>query len=153
MSMFNQSKNGTEAVDTKTVSTTPEVEKAVHVALGIPAAVADVVNDAVERWTNSSKRDKDLKVLREQLDKAIAVAEKKGVEVRKQLPGQVERSLKVVEKRGDEVRKQAVEQARSTRERVEPTLRKVGSEARTRGKKVSDTTQEQITRVRDQLTS
>jgi flagellar biosynthesis chaperone FliJ len=153
MSMFNQSKNGTEAVDTETISTTPEVEKAVHVALGIPAAVADVVNDAVERWTNSSKRDKDLKVLREQLDKAIAVAEKKGVEVRKQLPGQVERSLKVVEKRGDEVRKQAVEQARSTRERVEPTLRKVGSEARTRGKKVSDTTQEQITRVRDQLTS
>jgi hypothetical protein len=153
MSMFNQSKNGTEAVETKTVSTTPEVEKAVHVALGIPAAVADVVNDAVERWTNSSKRDKDLKVLREQLDKAIAVAEKKGVEVRKQLPGQVERSLKIVEQRGDEVRKQAVEQARVTRERVEPTLRKVGSEARTRGKKVSDTTQEQITRVRDQLTS
>jgi hypothetical protein len=153
MSMFNQSKNGTEAVETKTVSTTPEVEKAVHVALGIPAAVADVVNDAVERWTNSSKRDKDLKVLREQLDKAIAVAEKKGVEVRKQLPGQVERSLKIVEQRGDEVRKQAVEQARVTRERVEPTLRKVGSEARTRGKKVSDTTQEQITRVREQLTS
>jgi hypothetical protein len=151
MSMFNQSKNGTEAVETET--TNADVEKAVHVALGIPAAVADVVNDAVERWSNSSQRDKDLKVLRKQLDKALAVAEKKGVEVRQQLPDQVERSLKVVEQRGDEVRKQAVEQARVTRERVEPTLRKVGTEARTRGKKVSDTTQEQITRVREQLTS
>jgi gas vesicle protein len=134
-------------------TTNADVEKAVHVALGIPAAVADVVNDAVERWTNSSQRDKDLKVLRQQLDKALAVAEKKGVEVRKQLPNQVERSLKVVEQRGDEVRKQAVEQARVTRERVEPTLRKVGSEAKSRGRKVSDTTQEQITRVREQLTS
>ena len=151
MSMFNQSKNGTEVVDTETTGTNADVEKAVHVALGIPAAVADVVNDAVERWSNSDQRDKDLKVLRKQLDKALAVAEKKGVEVRQQLPDQVERSLKVVEQRGDEVRKQAVEQARVTRERVEPTLRKVGTEARTRGKKVTDTTQEQITRVREQL--
>jgi gas vesicle protein len=151
MSLFYQSKNGADSMEPET--TNPDVEKAVHVALGIPAAVADVVNDAVERWTNSSQRDKDLKVLRQQLDKALAVAEKKGVEVRKQLPDQVERSLKVVEQRGDEVRKQAVEQARVTRERVEPTLRKVGSEAKSRGKKVSDTTQEQITRVREQLTS
>jgi gas vesicle protein len=151
MSLFYQSKNGADSMEPET--TNPDVEKAVHVALGIPAAVADVVNDAVERWTNSSQRDKDLKVLRQQLDKALAVAEKKGVEVRKQLPNQVERSLKVVEQRGDEVRKQAVEQARVTRERVEPTLRKVGSEAKSRGKKVSDTTQEQITRVREQLTS
>jgi gas vesicle protein len=151
MSMFNQSKNGTEEVDTETTGPNADVEKAVHVALGIPAAVAEVVNDAVDRWSNSSQRDKDLKVLRKQIDKALAVAEKKGVEVRQQLPDQVDHSLKVVEQRGDEVRKQAVEQARVTRERVEPTLRKVGTEARTRGKKVTDTTQEQITRVREQL--
>jgi hypothetical protein len=151
MSMFYKSDNGSEAVDETVTTTNADVEKAIHVALGVPAAIADVVNDAVERWNDSSKRDKDLKVLREQLDKALAVAEKKGVEVRKTLPGQVERSLQVAGKRGDEVRKQAVKQAKVTRERVEPTLRKVGSEARTRGKKVSDTTQEQITKVREQL--
>lgn len=152
MSMFNQSENGIEAVEeTVTTTTTNDVEKAIHVALGLPAAVADAVNDAIERWNDSSKRDKDLTVLREQLDKGLSIAEKKGVEVRKQLPGQVDRSLKVAEKRGDEVRKQAVKQAKETRERVEPTLRKVGTGARTRGKKVSDTTQEQIARVREQL--
>ena len=148
MSIFKQSKNGSAAEKAEPAT---EVEKAVHVALGIPAAVADVINDAVERWTDSEQRDKDLQALREQLDKAIAVAEKKGVEVREQLPTQVEKSLKVVEQRSDEVRKQAVEQARSTRERVEPTLRKVGEEARTRSKQVSDTTQEQVARVRKQL--
>ena len=148
MSIFNQSKNGTAAVAPEPST---EVEKAVHVALGIPSAVADVINDAVERWTDSKQRDKDLQALREQLDKAIAVAEKKGVEVREQLPTQVEKSLKLVEQRSDEVRKQAVEQARATRERVEPTLRKVGEEASTRSKQVSDTTQEQVARVRKQL--
>ena len=130
MSIFNQSKNGTAAVEPEPST---EVEKAVHVALGIPAAVADVINDAVERWTDSEQRDKDLQALREQL------------------PTQVEKSLKVVEQRSDEVRKQAVEQARSTRERVEPTLRKVSDQARTRGQKLSDTTQEQVARVRKQL--
>jgi hypothetical protein len=150
MSMFNQSNNGTEAA-TEATPAGVDAEKIIHVALGLPAAVADAVNDAVERWNDSSKRDQDLKVLREQLDKGFAVAEKRGVEVRKQLPGQVERSLKIAEQRGDEVRKQAVKQAKVTRERVEPTLRRVGTEARTRGKKVSDTTQEQIARVREQL--
>jgi hypothetical protein len=151
MSMFNQSNNGTEAVTDETTPTGLDTEKVIHVALGLPSAVADAVNDAVERWNDSSKRDQDIKILREQLDKGLSIAEKKGVEVRKQLPGQVERSLKVAEQRGDEVRKQAVKQAKVTRERVEPTLRKVGTEARTRGKKVSDTTQEQIARVREQL--
>ena len=151
MSMFNQSNNGTEAVTDETTPAGLDTEKVIHVALGLPSAVADAVNDAVERWNDSGKRDQDIKILREQLDKGLSIAEKKGVEVRKQLPGQVERSLKVAEQRGDEVRKQAVKQAKVTRERVEPTLRKVGTEARTRGKKVSDTTQEQIARVREQL--
>jgi hypothetical protein len=141
--MFNQSKNGAKEVEEIEEVATTDVEKAVHVALGIPAALADVVNDAVERWTNSSQRDKDLKALREQLERAIAVAERKGVEVRKQLPGQVDRSLQVAEQRGDEVRKQAVEQARVTRERLEPTRRRVS--------KISDTTQEQIRKTQDRV--
>ena len=147
MSIFKESKNGSVEAAEEQAST--DVEKAVHVALGLPAAVADAVNDAVERWSDSSQREKDLKVLRERLESAVEVAERKGVEVRKQLPEQVERRLKVAEQRGDEVRKQAVEQARATRQRFEPTIRRVSDEARTRGKRVSDSTQEQLARVRE----
>jgi DNA anti-recombination protein RmuC len=134
-----------------TIDTPNEVEKAVHVVLGAPAAVADVVSETVERLRDSDQREKEIKSLREQVERGLEAAEKRGVEIREQLPSQVERGLKAAEKRGDEVRKQLVDQAKTARERLEPTVRRIEREARERGRQVSDTTQEQFRTVQDRV--
>ncbi len=149
MSIFNQSKNTENG--TVEAAQNDSVDKVTHVALGAPAAIADFVNEAIERWKNSSQRDKDLKVLREQLERGIDVAEKRGVEIRQQLPTQVEKGLKVAEKRGGEVSKQVVEQAKTARERFEPTVRKTVTEARKRGSDLTGSTQEQLKKTQERV--
>jgi hypothetical protein len=117
MSVFDRFKrNG--STDTVEHHASEGVEKATLVALGTPAIVADAVNDTVDRFRNPTSREKDIKALRGQVEKSLKVAEKRGIEVRKQLPATVERSLKVAEKRGEEVRTRLVGQAKATRERV-----------------------------------
>ncbi len=130
MSVFSRfSRNGTsEAPEPKVEG----VEKATHVALGAPQAIVDAVTETFERINDPAKRQKDLKVVRQQVEKGIGAAEKRGVEVRKQLPEPVERRLKVAEKRGEEARKRLVEQAKTTRSRVEPRIQKTREQVRVR---------------------
>ncbi len=142
MSVFDRfSKNGTAEAAQPSVE---GVEKATHVALGTPAAVRDAVNETVERWRKADQREKDLKVLRGRVEKGLARAEKRGVEVRTKLPGQVERGLQSVERRGEKARKQLVEQAKATRKRVEPTLKRVTNQARERTNKTQERARELV---------
>jgi hypothetical protein len=128
-----------------------EVEKAVHVVLGAPAAVADVVTETVDRLKDSAEREKELNNLRTQVERGIEIAEKRGLEIRSQLPSQVERGLKVAEQRGEEIRRQVTDQAKVTRERVEPAVRKYSAQARERSRKVSDQTQEQFRKTQERV--
>ncbi|MFN2612860.1 MAG: hypothetical protein ABR536_05775 [Solirubrobacterales bacterium] len=121
--MANTSPNGTaEKSVTKTTETNELAEKVTHVAIGAPVAVADLVNQAIDRWRDSAQRDKDIKVLRDQIEKGLDVAEEKGVRVRKQVSG-----------------------------RIEPTLTRVQTEVRERGGKVSSTTQEQFRKTQERV--
>jgi hypothetical protein len=134
----------TGKVDIQTDNATESTEKAVHVVLGAPAAVADYVSETVERLKNPAEREKELSNLRTQVERGIEVAEKRGAEVRQQLPSQVDHGLKIAEQRGEEILQQLVEQAKVARERFEPTVRKTVTGARDRGRQVTDTTQEQL---------
>jgi len=144
--------------------TSETADKAVHVVLGAPVAVADYVTETVERLRKPSEREKELSNLKSQVERGIEVAEKRGVEIRKQLPSQVERGITIAGQRSEEIRQQLVEQAkvarerveptvRKTRERVEPTVRRTVSEARDRGRQVSDTTQEQLRKTQQRVSS
>lgn len=147
--MAKKSPNGT--IEQAETTTTNDVEKAVHVVLGVPAAVADAVTDTVDRLKDPAERDKELTNLRQQVERGIEVAEQRGLEIRRQLPSQVERGLKVAEQRGEEIRQQLTDQAKVTRERVEPSVRKFGTQARERGRKVSATSKEQLNKTQDRV--
>ena len=97
-------------------------DKVAHVALGAPVAVAEIVNQAIERWRDSDQRDKDLKALRDQIERGIGTAEEKGVTVREQLSG-----------------------------RIEPTLSRVQTEVRERGGKVTSTTTGQVRKAQERV--
>lgn len=148
LNMAKRSPNGT--ID-QAEPTTNDVEKAVHVVLGIPAAVADVVTETVDRLKDPAERDQELSNLRHQVERGIEVAEQRGLEIRKQLPSQVERGLKVAEQRGEEIRQQLTDQAKVTRERVEPSVRKFSTQARERSRKVSATSKEQLSKTQDRV--
>src|ERR1700730_5887434 len=115
------SPNGT--VDSAKV-TSEVADKAVHVVLGAPVAVADYVTETVERLRKPAEREKELKNLKSQVERGIEVAEKRGAEIRQQLPPQVDKGLTAAGQRGEEIRQQLVDQAKVARERVEPTVRK-----------------------------
>jgi len=97
-------------------------DKVSHVALGTSVAVAEIVNQAIERWRDSDQRDKDLKALRDQIERGIGTAEEKGVTVREQLSG-----------------------------RIEPTLSRVQTEVRERGGKVTSTTTGQVRKAQERV--
>ncbi len=112
------SKNGTVA----STESNELADKVTHVALGAPVAVAEIVNQAIDRWRDSAQRDKDIQVLRDQIEKGLTVAEEKGVTVREQLTG-----------------------------RIEPTLSRVQTEVRERGGKVTSSTQEQFRKTQERV--
>ena len=143
------STNGT--IDTAAETQATEVEKAVHVVIGAPAAVADAVTETVDRLKDPAERDKELNNLRTQVERGLEIAEKRGLEIRSQLPTQVERGLKAAEQRGEEIRRQVTDQAKVTRERVEPAVRKYSAQARERGRKVSGQTQEQFRKTQERV--
>lgn len=123
--MAKKSPNGTTKGTTKSVDTaetTELAEKVTHVAIGAPVAVADLVNQAIDRWRDSAQRDKDIQALRDQIEKGLGVAEEKGVNVRKQVSG-----------------------------RIEPTLTRVQTEVRERRGKVTSTTQEQFRKTQERV--
>jgi hypothetical protein len=76
-------------------------ERSVDVPVGVALTVRDRVNDAVEPWTQSESRDRELKSLRTQ----------------------VTRELNRYERRGGQARRKATSRARRTRNRVEREIR------------------------------
>jgi ElaB/YqjD/DUF883 family membrane-anchored ribosome-binding protein len=125
------STNGTDATDVtedaadatyESAESNELADKVTNVALGAPVAVADLVNQAIDRWRDSDQRDKDIQALRDQLEKGLNVAEEKGVDVRKQLTG-----------------------------RIEPTIQRVQTEVRERGGKVTSTTTEQVRKAQERV--
>jgi hypothetical protein len=128
---------------TTTTETNELADKITHVALGAPVAVTEFVNQAIDRWRDSDQRDKDLKVLREQLDKGLTTAEEKGVTVRENLSGRLEPAAKRVQP--------AVDRIQPTVDRIQPTVQKFQTEARARGTKVSNTATEQVRKVQDRV--
>jgi hypothetical protein len=133
------SKNGTVA----STETSELADKVTHVALGAPVAVAEFVNDAIDRWRDSDQRDKDLKVLREQLDKGLATAEEKGVTVRQNLTDRLEPAAKRVQP--------AVDRIQPTVDRIQPRVQKFQSDVRERGGKVSSSATEQVRKVQERV--
>lgn len=122
----NGSTETVEETDEKTFekveNTPPADNKAVHVALGAPIAVADLINQAISRWRDSDQREKDVHALRYQIEKGLNVAEEKGVDAHKQLSG-----------------------------RIEPTIQRVQTEVRERGGKVTSTTTEQVRKAQERV--
>ncbi len=121
MALINRN-GSTENKDTVSPETSELADKVTHVALGAPVAVAEIVNQAIDRWRDSAQRDKDIQVLRDQIEKGLSVAEEKGVNVRQQLSG-----------------------------RIEPTLSRVQTEVRERGGKVTSTTTEQVRKAQERV--
>jgi hypothetical protein len=92
-----QSKS-TEATPNGAVATVRQTaERAVDVPVGAALTVRERVNEAVEPWTKSESRGKELKDLR----------------------AQVTRELNRFERRGGQARRKATQRARRTRNRVE----------------------------------
>ena len=76
-------------------------ERSVDVPVGVALTVRDRVNEAVEPWTQTETRDRELKTLRTQ----------------------VTRELNSYERRGGQARRKATSRARQTRNRVEREIR------------------------------
>jgi hypothetical protein len=128
---------------TVTTSTTDLGDKVTHVALGAPVAVAEFVNQTIDRWRDSDQREKDLKVLRDQLDKGLAIAEEKGVTVRQDLTDRLEPAAKRVQPVADRIQ--------PTVDRLQPRVQKFQSDVRERGGKVTDTATEQVRKVQERV--
>lgn len=93
-------------------------ERAVDVPVGAALTVRDRVSDAVDPWTSTEGREKELKSLRKQ----------------------VVRELNRFERRGGQARRKATQRVRSTRTRVERELK-------ARRRDVSKTVKENRNRV------
>jgi hypothetical protein len=76
-------------------------ERAVDLPVGVALVVRDRVEEAIEPWTSSTAREKELKSLRTQ----------------------VTRELNKFERRGGQARRKATSRVRSTRTRVERDLK------------------------------
>ena len=76
-------------------------ERSVDVPVGVALTVRDRVNEAVEPWTQTETRERELKSLRTQ----------------------VTRELNSYERRGGQARRKATSRARQTRNRVEREIR------------------------------
>ena len=76
-------------------------ERSVDVPVGVALTVRDRVNEAVEPWTQTETRERELKTLR----------------------SQVTRELNRYERRGGQARRKASSRARQTRNRVEREIR------------------------------
>ena len=76
-------------------------ERSVDVPVGVALTVRDRVNEAVEPWTQTETRERELKTLRTQ----------------------VTRELNRYERRGGQARRKATSRARQTRNRVEREIR------------------------------
>ena len=76
-------------------------ERGVDVPVGVALTVRDRVNEAVEPWTQTETRERELKTLR----------------------SQVTRELNRYERRGGQARRKASSRARQTRNRVEREIR------------------------------
>ena len=109
-------------------------ERAVDVPVGAALTVRDRVNDAVEPWTSTTTRERELKSLRTQ----------------------VTRELNRFERRGGQARRKATQRVRTTRNRVERELkarrREVEKAVKQNRTKVQQTVKENRLRAEDALT-
>jgi hypothetical protein len=113
-------------------------ERAVDVPVGAALTVRDRVNDAVQPWTSTEARTKELKDLRTQVTRELNKLERRGGQARRKATQSVRQTRNRVE-RGLTQRRRSVERTvKARRTRVEQRLRKVETTVKENRTKVQE---------------
>ena len=102
-------------------------ERSVDVPVGVALTVRDRVNDAVEPWTQSETRERELKSLRTQVTRELNKFERRGGQARRKATGRARQTRNRLEREVKQRRRAFEKQVKQNRTKAEEQLKKAQS--------------------------
>jgi prefoldin subunit 5 len=133
-----KARNGTVAYVRQTA------ERAVDVPVGAALLARERVNDAVEPWTSTETRDKELSGLRTQVTRELNKFERRGGQARRRASQRARRTRTRVEREVRQRRRAAERTVKQRRTRVERQVRHSRSRVEDGLKKAQDSVAERV---------
>ena len=113
-------------------------ERAVDVPVGAALTVRDRVNDAVDPWTTSETRSKELKGLRTQVTRELNKFERRGGQARRKATTRARQTRNRVERVVKQRRRSVEQGVKQNRAKLEQRLRKVETQVKENRTKVQE---------------
>jgi hypothetical protein len=102
-------------------------ERSVDVPVGVALTVRDRVNEAVEPWTQTETRERELKTLRTQVTRELNRYERRGGQARRKATSRARRTRNRVEREIRQRRRSIERQVKQNRRKAEQQLKKAQS--------------------------
>jgi hypothetical protein len=99
-------------------------ERSVDLPVGVALTVRDAVTDAVEPWTSSTTREKELKSLRTQVTRELNKFERRGGQARRKATQRVRQTRNRLEREVKQRRRSIEKQVKENRAKAEGQLKK-----------------------------
>jgi hypothetical protein len=119
-------------------------ERSVDLPVGVALTVRDRVNDAVEPWTQSETRERELRSLRTQVTRELNRFERRGGQARRKATTRVRQTRNRVEREVKQRRRAIERQVKQNRTKVEKTVKENRTKAEEQLKKAQSAVQERV---------
>jgi hypothetical protein len=119
-------------------------ERAVDIPVGAVLTVRDRVTEAVEPWTSSTARDRELKSLRTQVTRELNKFERRGGQARRQAKQRVLSNRTRVERELKSRRREAEKAVKQNRAKVEKAVKENRARFEEQVKKAQSVVQERV---------
>jgi len=113
-------------------------ERTVDVPVGVALTVRDAVVDAVEPWTSSTTREKELKSLRTQVTRELNKFERRGGQARRKATQRVRQTRNRLEREAKQRRRLLEKEVKERRAKVETLVKENRVKAEQQLKKVQE---------------
>jgi hypothetical protein len=120
-------------------------ERSVDVPVGVALTVRDRVSEAVEPWTTSTTREKELKSLRTQVTREFNKFERRGGQARRKASQRVRQTRNRLEREVKQRRRSIEKQVKGNRAKVEKAVKDNRTKAEKQLKKAQSVVQERVT--------
>ena len=119
-------------------------ERAVDVPVGAALIVRDRVEDAIEPWTTTTARERELKSLRTQVTRELNKFERRGGQARRKTVTTVRSTRKSVEREVKARRREVEKAIKQNRTKVEKAVKENRAKAEAQLKKAQKTVSERV---------
>jgi hypothetical protein len=119
-------------------------ERSVDVPVGVALTVRDRVNDAVEPWTQSETRERELKSLRTQVTREFNKFERRGGQARRKATTRVRQTRNRLEREVKQRRRTIEKQVKQNRTKVEKAVKQNRTRAEEQLKKAQSAVSERV---------